>query len=68
MRTKIPQTGCAMGSIFIESPFLGDSMKTSQPIRDGFGANINRFPKETICKILSSHRIAHFWVILAQKG
>jgi hypothetical protein len=42
---------CAMGSIFIESqncPFFGNSMKRSQPISDSFGANIDRFPKETI--------------------
>jgi hypothetical protein len=29
-------------------PFWVDSVKMSQPIHDGFGANTNRLPKETI--------------------
>jgi hypothetical protein len=53
-------------------------MKTSQPVRDGLRAKIDRFPKETIespifgdysmSNIVASHRIAHFWAISAQKG
>ncbi len=36
------------GSITVPAKLSPDSMKTSQPIHDGFGANIDRSPKETI--------------------
>jgi hypothetical protein len=49
MNTKIPQMGYVPREAFSQNrPFFCDSMKTSQPVHDGFGANIDMFPKETI--------------------
>jgi hypothetical protein len=49
MKTKIHQMGYMPLEAFSwNHPFLGNSVKMSQPICDALRAKINRFPKDTI--------------------